>query len=132
LLDVSLPKVYPFASDKNLLLTLEEQMKIQEKNIKETEKNGSNLSKQGNLSATRPVYIILAVALSILLIVVILLAICLIYRCRRDSHTPPTSVVNIGAAMNKPTRLTSQPKQEDMGSLYDLLQAFAVNKADKT
>jgi hypothetical protein len=39
-------RVYLFASDKNLILTLEEQMRIQEKNIKETGKTGNNLSKQ--------------------------------------------------------------------------------------
>lgn len=38
-LNISLPKVYPFASDKNLILTLEEQMRIQEKNIKKNRKN---------------------------------------------------------------------------------------------
>jgi hypothetical protein len=67
-MNISLPKVYPFASDKNLVLTLEAQMEIQEKNIKETEKTGNNVSKQENLSATRPMVIILTVALSIFLI----------------------------------------------------------------
>jgi hypothetical protein len=38
-LNIQLPKVYLFASDKNLIFALEEQMRIQEQNIKETEKN---------------------------------------------------------------------------------------------
>jgi hypothetical protein len=130
-LNFSLPKVYPFASDKNLVLTLEEQMKIQEKNIKETEKTGNNLSKQENLSTTRLMFIILTVALSTLLIVVTLLIVYLIYRCRRDLRASPTSVVNIGTTMNQPIKSKLQPTQDNLGSLYDLLKAFAVNKANK-
>jgi hypothetical protein len=53
-LNISLLEVYPFASDKDLILTLEEQMKIQEKNTKETERTAINLAEQGSLSATRP------------------------------------------------------------------------------
>jgi hypothetical protein len=131
-LNISMPKVYPFASDKNLILTLEEQMRIQNKNIKETEQTGIDLSKQGNLSATRPMVIFLTVALSILLLAVIFLAVCLIYRCRQNLQTSPTSVVNIGSNMNRPPTSISQLKQDNSGSLYDLLKVFAINKAEKT
>ena len=37
-LNISLPQVYPFASDKNLILTLEEQMNIRKNNLRKTEK----------------------------------------------------------------------------------------------
>ena len=130
-LNMSLTNVYPFASDKNLILTLEEQMRIQEKNIGETEKTGSNLSKLANLSATRSLIIILTVALSTLAILVILVVLYLIYRCRRNHHTSPTSIVNIGTTTNQPNKSTSQPTQDNSGSLYDLLTAFAKNKENK-
>ena len=52
-LNVSLPKVYRFTSDKTLVLTLEEQMKVQDKNIRETEKTGNSLSKQGDVDSTK-------------------------------------------------------------------------------
>jgi hypothetical protein len=106
-------------------------MRIQEKNVKDTERTGINLLKEGNLSATRPVVIILTVALGILLIVVILLVFCLIYRCRRALQTSPTSVVNIGTSLNLPTTSIPQPAKDNLGSLYDLLTAFAFKKAEK-
>ena len=85
-LNMSLTNVYPFASDKNLILTLEEQMRIEQKNIKETEKTGDNLFKLPNLIATRPLLIILTVALSALTILVILVVFYAIYRCRRNNY----------------------------------------------
>ncbi|CAF0770905.1 unnamed protein product [Didymodactylos carnosus] len=131
-LNISLPKVYPFASDKNLILTLEEQMKIQDRNIKETEKTGNSLSEQQNISATRPMVIILTVVLSILLILVVFLALCLLYRCRRNLQTHQSPIVNIGTTMNQPASSVQQPTQDNLGSLHDLLKAFALNKAVKT
>jgi hypothetical protein len=130
-LNISLTDVYPFASDTSVILTLEEQMRIQEKYIRETEKTGNNLSQLGNLSATRPLVIILAVALSTLAILVILIVLYFIYRCRRNHHTSPTSIVNIGTTANQLDKPTSQPTQDNLGSLYDLLAAFAKNKEDK-
>jgi hypothetical protein len=130
-LNMSLTNVYPFASDKNLTLTLEEQMRIQEQNIRKTEKTGNNLLQLGNLSATRPLVIILTVALSILAILVILVVLYFICRCRHNYHTSPTSTFNIGTTTNQPIRSTSQRTQDNLGSLYDLLTAFAKNKENK-
>ena len=129
-LNMSLTNMYPFASDKNLILTLEEQMIIEQKNIRETEKTGDNLSKLPNLSATRPLLIILTVALSVLAMLVLLIVFYVIYRCRRNNYTTPTSIVNIGTTANQPNKSTSQPKNDNLGSLYDLLTAFAKNKED--
>ncbi|CAF1276168.1 unnamed protein product [Didymodactylos carnosus] len=130
-LNIGLAKVYPFASDKNLILTLEEQMRIQEKNIKETEKTSDSLSKKGLISATRPVVLFLSVALSVVLIVVVLLVLYLIYRCRHNSPTQQSSIVNIGTSMNQPTTSILPTSQDNLGSLQDLLQAFAINKLAK-
>jgi len=130
-LNISLPKVYPFATDKNLILTLEEQMKIQNKNIKETEKTGDNLSDQRNLSITRLTVIIFTVILIILMIVVLLLTLYVIYRRRRDQETHPASIVNIGTTMNQPTTSLPQGIKNNSDSLNDLLMAFALNKAQK-
>ena len=129
-LNMSLTNMYPFASDKNLILTLEEQMIIEQKNIRETEKTGDNLSKLPNLSATRPLLIILTVALSVLAMLVLLIVFYVIYRCRRNNYTTPTSIVNIGTTANQSNKSTSQPKNDNLGSLYDLLTAFAKNKED--
>ena len=129
-LNMSLPKVYPFATDKNLIFTLEEQMRIQQNISKQTEKTSENLLKSDHFSPTRPILILLLVALSVLLLVVVLLIACFLYRCRQNSSTP-TSVVNISSNMNQPTQSTASSMGENAGSLYDLLQAFATNKASK-
>jgi hypothetical protein len=42
-----------------------------------------------------------------------------------------TSVVNIGSSLNHETRSIPQPAKDNLGSLYDLLSAFAFNKAEK-
>ena len=130
-LNITLPKVYPFATDKNLILTLEEQMKTQNKNIKETEKTGDKLSDQGNLSTTRLTVTIFTVVLIILIIVVLLLTLYTIYRCRRGQEAHPASIVNIGTPMNQPTTSLSHQIKDNSNSLNDLLEAFALNKAQK-
>jgi hypothetical protein len=127
-LNISLPKVYPFASDKTLIFTLEEQMRIQEANIKETERTGDRLSKEGVNSATSPMVIFLSVALSIVLIVVIILALCLVYRCRRSSLPPQSPIVNIETTTNQPAVTIPQTGNQNSGSLYDLLKALQINK----
>jgi cell division protein FtsL len=129
-LNISLPKVYPFASDKNLILTLEEQMRSQEKNMKETEKTSDRISKEEVISVTRPVVIFLSVTLSVVLIVLILLVLYLIYRCRHNSPTGQSPIVTISTATNQPTT-SILPTSQDDGSLHDLLQAFAINKLAK-
>ena len=106
-------------------------MHIQEKNIRETETTGNNLSGLGNQSTTRPLVIILTVVLSILATSVISIAAYFIYRCRRDNHASPTSIINIDTKTNQPVESTSQPTQDNLGSLYDLLTAFAQNKKTK-
>ncbi|CAF4043843.1 unnamed protein product [Adineta steineri] len=131
-LNITLPKVYPFATDKNLLLTLEEQVRIQEKNMKETENTGNNLSRLGNQSATRPLVIILTVALSILAIIAILIVLYFIYKCRAKFHNSPTSIININNTKDQPIKPTAPSSQENMGSLYDLLRAFSQNKQNKS
>ena len=103
---------------------------IEQIEIRETEKTGDNLSKLPNLSATRPLLIILTVALSVLAMLVLLIVFYVIYRCRRNNYTTPTSIVNIGTTANQPNKSTSQPKNDNLGSLYDLLTAFAKNKED--
>ena len=108
-LNVSLPKVYPFSSDKNLVLTLEEQMKVQDRNIRETEKTGNSLSKQGNVGSTKSLVMTLAAALSILLIVLIFLTLYTIYRYRRDLNIHTASIVKIGNTMSHPTKSIAQP-----------------------
>jgi hypothetical protein len=127
-LNISLPKVYPFASDKTLIFTLEEQMRIQEANIKETEKTGDRLSKEGVNSATRPMVIFLSVALSIVLIVVIILVLCLVYRCRWSSQATQSPIVNIETTTNQPAVTIPQSTNQNSGSLYDLLKALEINK----
>jgi hypothetical protein len=130
-LNMSLTNVYPFASDKNLILTLEEQMRIEQKNIRETEKTGHNLFKLPNLSETRSLLITLTVALSTLAILVILVVLYVIYRCRRNHHTSPTSIVNIGTTADQSDKSTSLTTADNLGSLHDLLRAFAKNKKNK-
>ena len=130
-LNMSLTNVYPFASEKNLILTLEEQMRIEQKNIKETEETGKNLSKISNLSETKSLLIILIVALSILFIIIILVTLYLIYRCHQNHHTSPMSIVNIDTKTNQSHESTSQPTQDNLGSLYDLLTAFSKHKENK-
>ena len=131
-LNISLSKVYPFASDKTLVLTLEEQMRIQEKNMKETEKTSDSISKAGVISATRPMVIFLSVVLILALIVAFLLSICLIYRYRHNSSTQQSPIVNIGTTMNQPSTSIVPTSPDNLGSLHDLLQAFAINKLGKT
>ena len=130
-LNMSVTNVYPFASDKNLILTLEEQMRIEQKNIRETEKTGDNLSNLSTLSATKPLLITLTVVLSTLAVLVILVVLYVIYRCRRNQHTSPTSIVNIGTTTNQSEKSTSRPTKDNLRSLYDLLTAFAKNKENK-
>ena len=127
-LNISLLEVYPFASDKDLILTLEEQMKIQEKNIRETERTAINLVERGVLSATRPTIIIIAVALSIILLIVIFLSLCLVYQCRRRSSLPQSPIVNIENTGYQPPHFTQPMKKDDLGTLHDLLKAFSFNK----
>ena len=67
-ININLSKVYPFATDRNLILTLEEQTKIQNKNIKET---GDNSLDQQNPSSVRHAVIIFTVVLIILMIAVL-------------------------------------------------------------
>ena len=43
-LNMSLPKVYPFASEKNLIFTLEEEMRIQQNISRQTERTGDIIS----------------------------------------------------------------------------------------
>jgi hypothetical protein len=127
-LKISLLEIYPFASDKDLILTLEEQMTIQEKNTKETERTAINLVWQGTLSATRPTVIILAVAPSIILLVVIFLSLCLVNQCRRSSRLQQSPIVNIENTANQPPHSTQPSTKDDLGSLQDLLKEFSFNK----
>ena len=75
-LNINLPKVYPFATDRNLILTLEEKTKIQNKNIKET---GDNSLDEDNSSSIRLAIIIFTVVLIILIIAVLPLTLYIIY-----------------------------------------------------
>ena len=127
-LNISLLEVYPFASDKDLILTLQEQMKIQEKNIKDTERTAIDLATQGTLGATRPTVIILTVALTVIILIVIFLTLCLLNHCRRNSRTHQSPIVNIGTTGNQPLTSTQPSTHDDLGSLQDLLRAFAINK----
>jgi hypothetical protein len=114
-LNINLLEVYPFASDKDLILTLEEQMKIQEKNTKDTERTAIDLATQGTLSATRPTVILFAVALSVFAFLILLLTLSsqplspqlpcntLTDRQHRD-HRQPTNQLN----SNIRTRRTRQ------------------------
>ena len=63
-LNISLPQVYPYASDKNWIRTLEEQMNIQKNNLRKTEKTGSYIS-QIHLNSTKPLFIVLTFVLVI-------------------------------------------------------------------
>ena len=127
-LNISLLEVYPFASDKDLILTLEEQIKIQEKNIRDTERTATNLARQGTLSATRPTVILLTVVLSVLAFLVLLLTLCLLNHCRRNSRGTKSPIVNIGTTGNQSTNSVQTSAHEELGSLHDLLRAFAINK----
>ena len=127
-LNISLLEVYPFASDKDLILSLEEQMKIQEKNTKDTERTATDLIRQGTLGATRPTVIVFTVALSVLAFLVLLLTLCLLNHCRRNSRATHSPIVNIGTTGNQPTNSVQTSAHEELGSLRDLLRAFAINK----
>ena len=127
-LNISLLEVYPFASDKDLIQTLEEQMKIQEKNIRDTERTATDLARQGTLSATRPTVIFLTVALSVLSFLVLLLTLCILNHCRRNSRATHSPIVNIGTTGNQPTNSVQTSADKELGSLHDLLRAFALNK----
>ena len=131
-LNISLPKIYPFASDTTLILTLEEQMRIQEKNMKETGKTSDSMSKAEVISTARPMIIFLSTALGIVLIVVFLLVSCLIYRCRHSSPTQQSLIVNIGTSTNQPSTSILPTSPDNLGSLHDLLQALTINKLAKT
>ena len=124
-LNISLLEVYPFASDKDLMLTLEEQMKIQEKN---TEHTGIDLATRGALSATRPTIIIIAVALSIILLVIIFLSLCLVNQYRRNSRLQQSPIVNIENTGYQPSHSNQPPTKDDLNNLHDLLEAFSFNK----
>lgn len=127
-LNISLLEVYPFASDRDLRLAVEEQMKIQERNIKETERTAINLAERGTLSETRPTVNIFAVALSIILSVVIFLSLCLVKQCRRSSHLQQSPIVNIKNNGYQPPHSTQPSTKDDLGSLHDLLKAFSSDK----
>jgi hypothetical protein len=103
-LNISLLEVYPFASDKDLILTLEEQMKIQEKNTKDTERTAIDLATQGTFNATRPTVILFTVALSVLAFLILLLTLCLLNHCRRNFRATHSPIVNIGTTGNQPTQ----------------------------
>ena len=129
-LNVSLPQVYPFASDKNLILTLEEQMNIQKNDLRKTEKTGGYIS-QIHLNAKKPLFIVLTFVF-VIPIFIIFITICLIYRHRPNSNNSPTTTVNDSTTMYHRNRSTSNAMRDSSGSIYDLLMAFAKNKADKT
>ena len=78
-LNMSLPKVYPFVTDISLIFTLEEQVRIQQKISRQTEKTGANLSKSDHFSAKKHILIQFIVALSVLPVVVALLIACFLY-----------------------------------------------------
>ena len=130
-LNISLLEVYPFASDKDLILTLEEQMKIQEKNTKDTERTATDLARQGTFDATKPAVIVFTVALSVLAVFVLFLTLCLLNHYCRNTRATHSPIVNIGTNGNQPTNSVQTSAQEELGSLNDLLRAFAMNKIVK-
>ena len=127
-LNISLLEVYPFASDKYLILTLEEQMKIQEKNIRDNERTATDLARQGTLSATRPTVILFTVALSVLAFLVLFLTLYLLNHYCRNTRAQHSPIVNIGITGNQPLTSIQTSAHEELGSLHDLLRAFAINK----
>ena len=129
-LNISLPQVYPFASDKIFILTLEEQMNIQKNNVRKTEKTGSYIS-QIHLNATKPLFIVLTFVL-VIPIFIIFIIICLIYRHHPNYNNSSTAAVNDSTTKHHLNRSTSNAVRDSSGSIYDLLMAFAKNKADKT
>ena len=127
-LNISLLEVYPSASDKDLILTLEEQMKIPEKNTKDTERTATDLARQGTFGATRPAVIVFAVAMSVLAFIVLFLTLCLLNHYCRNTRATNSPIVNIGTTGNQPTNSVQTSAQEELSSLHDLLRAFAINK----
>ena len=79
-----LPKEYPSASDKHLIFTLEEEMRIQKNISRQTERTGDNLSKLDKINATR---------LAVIFVVLILLIVYLLYRCRQNSCTRKANII---------------------------------------
>ena len=130
-LNISLPTVYPFASDKDLVLTLEEQMRNQRKNMKETAKIGEKLSEIGSLIATSPSVLAITVAVTVLSLLVLLGTIYLLRRYFLKFPTCPLLNLTIGTTVKQPSHANTQPTQDNLGSLEDLFQAFVQNKNEK-
>jgi hypothetical protein len=130
-LNISLPTVYPFAADKNLLLTLEEQMKTQEKNLKETEKTGKNLSQANSLGLTSPWVIPLTIALIIFVLLVIVSLTFFFCRCSSKLPICPQFTMTTGITVKQPSNTSTQPTRDDLNSLEDLFTAFAQNQSEK-
>ena len=129
-LNISLLEEYPFASDKDLILTLEEQMKIQEKYTQDTEHTGIDLFTRGALSATkkRPTVIVFTVALSVLISIALFLTLRRLNHYRRNSSTQDSPIVNIGTTGNPSLSSIRTMAHDELGSLHDLLKALAINQ----
>ena len=130
-LNISLPTVYPFASDKNLVLTLEEQMKDQQKNMRETAKTGEKLTEIGSLLASSPTFLAITVTVAVLSLLALVGIVYLLRRCFLKFPACPLLNLTIGTTIKQPSHVNAQPTQDNLSSLEDLFHAFAQNKTEK-
>ena len=130
-INITLPKIYPFASDKNLIVNLEEQLKIQGKNIDDREKSGTSLYTKIILNSSTVTIVTLFTTIVPVFIVEIVVILCLKNKCLVNNSNNSSYYVKNETNSHSTTQC-SQSHQDNFESLQDLLKAFAIHKTYST
>jgi hypothetical protein len=119
--------VYPFASDKDLVLSLEQQIVEQKAQIKKSKETGKQLLTIGNWEIS-PITGVVLISGFILVLVMVIIPFFLIYKCKKHDSKACGPIMQMNSVAQPPPSNTSFVSGYS-ASLDDLLKAFQKKKS---